>query len=115
MASKLYTTEIQGNHTEKWGVPFDIHRKYMLVGIPSTSRPLWSHNEHLYIVMYKAGMLLDVCCTMYTKKYMLVGMPSTSRPLWSQNEHLYIVMCRGYMEARSKNFETLYIPRARPT
>ena len=39
----------------------------MLVGMPSTSRPLWSHNEHLYIVMYKAGMLLDIDYTMYTK------------------------------------------------
>jgi len=69
VASKLYTTEIQGNHTEKWGVPFDIHRKYMLVGMPSTSRPLWSHNEHLYIVMYKAGMLLDITHDVHKEMY----------------------------------------------
>jgi len=37
--------------------------------------------------MYKAGMLLDVCWSMYRKKYMLVGMPPTSRQLWSHNEH----------------------------
>jgi len=47
--------------------------------------------------MYKAGMLLDIDYTMYTKKCVLVGMPSTSRPLWSHNEHLYIVMYKAGM------------------